>query len=753
MTIPRLTRRLPLPAAALTCLLALSACTAHRTDLQRPSPGTASGAVKIYVDGPGVHALPLADAEAVLGARIRPRQAQKLRLAVQDRCLPFWIETEGASGGSGKRLELLVPSEAFAEPYLPEGASLLVLRFGPSSAVPCEPWPAPLGPASADAPDPAASVHRRLRLEENQLRAPLTAREAKAGVGTTWYWAQLSQRSSSALRADLGGLGDRARGPDFEMEVTVRLLGWSETPVADGTPQHVAEVHLNGALIGTGAWDGRQAHEIRMGEIPEALLLPSGNQLEVKIPKRTLPGTESEALVDLAYVDWIEVRYRADRGLADVAAPLEVAGSARPRRVLDPDAPPGAVAYSSEGWRQTLGDDGGWELPPGEGPSELWIAEAADLPAPVALEPLTGGARDLPARDLPAGLDYVMIAPRSLTSETERLADFHRGRGLRVAVVDPVAVYDAFGFGQKSPEAIRAFLDQLRESSPKLRYVLLVGDADWLRAGDRSPYLDKEQARRDLVPTWTDLSTYGPAPSDHPYALDGADPASPRFAVGRLPVAEAAELRAVVDKILAHARTPAPAKPMPVLMISDQTNSSLKREERLLEAVAGFGLDLRIPTDSTSSAETAKDQVIEAWNQAPEVVYFGGHGSRFFWELGDLQLSGPEGRLEREDIPRLSPRTRLPVVISASCATAPFDHPSADSLGEAMVLTPERGAIAFIGAGVRLFTPRAFSEELLRALDEEATLGDALSAAKGRAGRPHVSHLYNLLGDPALPLR
>jgi hypothetical protein len=93
------------------------------------------------------------------------------------------------------------------------------------------------------------------------------------------------------------------------------------------------------------------------------------------------------------------------------------------------------------------------------------------------------------------------------------------------------------------------------------------------------------------------------------------------------------------------------------------------------------------------------------------------------------------------------------VALSISCATAPFDHPSADSLGEVMVLAPERGAIAFLGTGVRLYTPRNFSDELVRALAREATLGEAIVAAKRAAGQVHVSRLYNLLGDPALPLR
>ena len=49
----------------------------------------------------------------------------------------------------------------------------------------------------------------------------------------------------------------------------------------------------------------------------------------------------------------------------------------------------------------------------------------------------------------------------------------------------------------------------------------------------------------------------------------------------------------------------------------------------------------------------------------------------------------------------LADNDRLPVVLSLTCYSAPFDHPTADSIGEKFLRIPERGAIAVFAASWR----------------------------------------------------
>ena len=144
----------------------------------------------------------------------------------------------------------------------------------------------------------------------------------------------------------------------------------------------------------------------------------------------------------------------------------------------------------------------------------------------------------------------------------------------------------------------------------------------------------------------------------------------------------------VVAKILSHVRSPARSGTPGVVMLSDQTRPSLARRQRLIEALSDRPLELVVPS---VEPEVARDTaVIAAFGDRPSLVHFGGHGSRQLWELGDRRVLDDGMFFGLDDIDRLAPAQHLPFVISASCATAPFDHPSADSLGEAMVLRQSR---------------------------------------------------------------
>jgi hypothetical protein len=429
--------------------------------------------------------------------------------------------------------------------------------------------------------------------------------------------------------------------------------------------------------------------------------------------------------------------------LADGSAPLEVDASSDPRWLADPEGLPTSRLFAAAGWSPARRREGGWVLPPGAA-TELWVVDPDQIREPKAIEPLASGARSIPA-----DTEYVMIAPRPLAAGTRRLAELHRRLGQTVVVVDADAVYDEFGGGERSAEAIRRFLMYQYGRSGRLRWVLLVGDADWFEPDDRTPYLEPDASDRNWIPTWTYLSAYGPAASDHFYAMDPADEASPRFAVGRLPVVDPGVLDAYVAKVAAWTEAPAPPNPRSVLLMTDASRGSKLQQERLRKRLADLPIELTAPDRGAADPE---NEAIAAIDRHPWLVYFGGHGSRYLWELGEPGDPESTSFFNREDVGKLEPTARQPIVLSMSCATAPFDHPSADSLGEVMVLSGDRGGVAFVGASAPLFTPPRFGEALVRELLTEQTLGDAFVAAKRQLGRAQVSNLYNLLGDPALPL-
>jgi hypothetical protein len=87
-----------------------------------------------------------------------------------------------------------------------------------------------------------------------------------------------------------------------------------------------------------------------------------------------------------------------------------------------------------------------------------------------------------------------------------------------------------------------------------------------------------------------------------------------------------------------------------------------------------------------------------------------------------------------------------------TCYSAPFDHPTADSIGEKLLREPHRGAVAVIAASWRNAPHRGMSEGLLKQILAAPTLGEALQRAKMASGDRDFREQYNLLGDPALVL-
>lgn len=764
--------RLVLLAVWLGC--ALTACTANPPATPRPTgespPGPISQApgVGLFLDHPGVYGVGMARLEeTVADGRIpvaglwleRQHGAELERVPHRIETTPdghrqvvFVAETAWFLPddlGDGRPLEAVSVRWADA---LDGGAQREPTGSPPTAPPSVEPGDETLDPVEA---------RRILRIEEDVVRIPANLWQRET-LDTLWYWSRLTQQSSSQLEVELGALADRAAG-ELGLEIAVRVLGWSRTQRPEGFARHRIDLFLNDEPIGELALDSNTPATLVLEDVPAALLRPGQNRLRLRVPTRYLPGVDPEdgspdPFLDIVYLDWVEVRYGIDRVVGARGAPFETTVSQVPRWLPDRAGEEGVRLISPSGWVAQRESAGGWWIPPGEG-AELWAWPEGRLDTPVALAPLTTGARTVPGEST-----YVMIAPSHLRETTERLADLHRGLGRSVAVVDLEAVVDDFG-GERSPRAVRAFLDHQLERSradggrPRLRWVLLVGDGDWFEADDGpSGASDSEEsAGRNQIPVWTFLSRHGPAVSDHYYARDPEDEAAPRFALGRLPVATRHELEEYIDKVAAWIASPPPEGPATMLALRDGSRGAERRQSRLIEALADAPVVVFEPVvDPARRAEGvpefARDEVIKGFAQEPTLVYFGGHGSRFVWQLGDPKQPSDGSFFDLEDVARLEPTVRQPVAISISCATAPFDHPSAGSLGEAMVLGGERGVVGFLGSSAPLETPRIFGEALVRSLLEAETLGEALVAAKRQTGRTRVSYLYGLLGDPGLPL-
>ncbi|MEM1205760.1 MAG: C25 family cysteine peptidase [Acidobacteriota bacterium] len=744
---PHSLSRRPKALCPLGLLFALTLGSGAAAD-GRPQTST----VKITVDAPGVYGVTYETLAAAAGLDGEALPSAGLDLRHLGLPLPLWAH-DGGDGdlGPGDSLRFVAPFDSVwprsFERDSPLAVLMLRLRGGAGSPEGVDLAEEIESPAGSALP-PTVEAWRRRVFEEDRVRVPVTRRPLAAELESLWFWAPISHRASSSLRIDLDGLDDRAATAHRDFEIRVQLLGWSEPvqPVDGG--DHRVQLRLGGQPVAEARWDGRSPHHLHLRGVPPEALGPPGDDaetvpLELRVLPRTLP--DGEPLIDLVYVDWVEIGYPVDR-LERNSGSWGIDANDAASWLPDTDADVDERWVSTSGAGPVPPDPrGGWRLPPATKRAEAWIDSEATRRKPRSVTAVA-----VP-RPVPADLDYLMIAPPQLMEGLRPLAERHRQRGLRVAVASTAAIFDSEGHGYPQPAALRRFVDRMVEGSPKLRYLLLVGDADGFRPPRGQGITG---TGRGLVPTAHHLSAFGPAASDHYLAAEEGREALPRFAVGRLPVGNPQELDAVVGKTLAQLEPAPPKDPPTVLMVSDRTPHSVKRAELSRRRLADAAHLVEPPSDpGTHLDDGLDDALVAAFDRGPAIVHFNGHGSRHSWQLGASPTLGPETLFDREDVGRLEPTRRLPVVLSVSCTTAPFDHPKATSLGEAMVLAEGRGAVAFVGASSRLYTVPRFGEEIVRHLLAGESVGDAMVATKRRLAHPEISALYALLGDPALTLQ
>ncbi len=82
---------------------------------------------------------------------------------------------------------------------------------------------------------------------------------------------------------------------------------------------------------------------------------------------------------------------------------------------------------------------------------------------------------------------------------------------------------------------------------------------------------------------------------------------------------------------------------------------------------------------------------------------FIGHGGRYIWRTGPLNLRKNHDLFTLDDVSHLKNGANLPMILSMTCYSAPFDNPTEDSIGERFLREADRGAIAVFAASMAQF--------------------------------------------------
>ena len=357
--------------------------------------------------------------------------------------------------------------------------------------------------------------------------------------------------------------------------------------------------------------------------------------------------------------------------------------------------------------------------------------------------------------------DYLVITHPDFYDAVLPLRDHREAEGLDTVVVDVQDVYDEFSYGIFDPRAIRDFISYTlaywRDPEEPPSYVLLVGDGNYdfkdnLGHGEPNyipPYL-----------VYTD-EWVGEADADNRYVCVSGDDILPDMHLGRLPAQTAGQASAMVTKIINYEQNlPEGDWRRQVLFVADNPDdagdfralSDDIVDNHLLPPYTAEKAYYGLSPYTTPAA--VKNAIINAFGTGRLFINYVGHGSRNRWAAEEFLTVG--------DIDSLPSTQRMPMMLPMACLEGYFIKAGAPCVGESLVRTEGKGAIASWSptsdglASGHHYLHQGFYDALF--VDGVHQIGPATLLGKlnlyYNAGGDHreLIDTFILFGDPALHL-
>lgn len=373
-------------------------------------------------------------------------------------------------------------------------------------------------------------------------------------------------------------------------------------------------------------------------------------------------------------------------------------------------------------------------------------------------------------------IDYVIVTPKSLSSQAERLATFHRTvSNLNVKVISLENIYQEFSSGKQDIAAIRNCIKYIYDnaSSPdkKIRYLNLFGDASY-------DYKDRITNNSNIVPIYQSLisSSVGEAgfASDDFFGFMDPDegvviPYSGGIdiAVGRMLVSDNAQAQEMVNKVIDYydAKSYGNWRNNVVLISDDsdkngdqtlQSNQNALADQISAEKpffnIEKIFLDAYTQEASAGGARypKARTDFFNAFEKGALVFNYLGHG-------GEDGLAS-ERIWEKSDSQNLNNQYKYPLFITITCEFSRFDDPTRPTAGEYIYWNPKGGAISMLTTIREIGQTNAedFNKTLNKNLlsygsNQYNTIAECLRISKNE-NPSSASNVVFYIGDPALML-
>lgn len=337
--------------------------------------------------------------------------------------------------------------------------------------------------------------------------------------------------------------------------------------------------------------------------------------------------------------------------------------------------------------------------------------------------------------------EMIIITHRDWLTESNLWADYRRGQGLSVEVVDIQDVYDEFNYGASSTRSVTDFLAYAKNNwQTPPNYVLLMGDATY----DFRNY--ENRPAQGFVPTKRVDTVYEETGSDEAMC-DFNDDGLAELAVGRIPARSGAVVNQLLQKTQDFEAGLATAQSRGALFASDLPNGydfdalSQRVASNLPSSMPKFFINRGI-ADS-------KNILLGKLNEGPMIVNYSGHGSTGIWDGNWLTLT---------DAGALQNSGNRSLYFMLTCLNGYFLRTDADSLSEALLKSANGGGpLSWASTGKttpdvqEVMASRFYSQYTQSSMNR---VGDLVKDAKSilQGGRD-VRLSWALLGDPALKMK
>jgi len=378
-------------------------------------------------------------------------------------------------------------------------------------------------------------------------------------------------------------------------------------------------------------------------------------------------------------------------------------------------------------------------------------------------------------------IDYIILSPRQLISQAERLADINRNQyGLTVKVVDLQTIYNEFSTGSQDIAALRNFVKYVYDnaSTPerRLKYLCLFGEGSY-------DYKDRIRNNTNLVPSWYSLRSFSLTSSfvsDDFFTMmddnEGSMSSSDRMdlAVGRILAEDLQRARQMVDKINGYYQEEAYGSwRNNVILISDDIDELWERI--LQETTDGLGTEIetekpflnvvKIHSDAfQQESSSAGDRYPQVNERAKDAIEVGALVVNYFGHGGENGLAD-ERIFDIFDAQEINNVCKFNLFITVTCEYTKFDDPNRPTAGEFTFWNLNGGAIALLTTTRQIFVNVGVDvnevlDDYLFAFgnNEQVSIGEALRLTKvdpqivNNSLSNQQKRLVFLIGDPAMQL-